>query len=89
MEDPLIIELPDGWKPPEGTLAPLLDRDNVSWIGLLLYVSQALLEAGNGEPVLVQYRDEMIAAEDYGRRVRISMAFMGEIELEHDSPSFV
>lgn len=89
MNDEQIIELPDGWKPPEGTLAPLLDRDNVSWLTLLMFVLEELVKAGNGEPVLVAYRDEMTDPENtYSRKVRISMAYMGEMELEHDSPTF-
>lgn len=83
-----VITLPDGWTPPEGTLAPLLERENVSWIGLLHYVTDQLKEAGNDTSVLTSFRDQILTG-DYSHRVQVAMAFMGEIELEHDQPMLV
>lgn len=84
MEDELVvISLPSEWKPPEGTLEPLLDRDNVTGLVVLNFVCMALREASNDESVLISYRDQALA-RDFRHLVRVSMCFMGEMELVHD-----
>lgn len=88
VEDRDLIELPDNWQAPEGTLEPLLKEDNPPWFRIMNFVCLALEGEGNDPSVLIAYRDQAMAG-DFGHLVRVSMAFMGEIELEHDSPTFL
>lgn len=77
------VELPDGWVNPTTTLAPLLDEDNPRWLRIMNYVCEQLRAAGNSEKVLLSYRDQAME-DDFGHLVRVSMVFMGEMELEHE-----
>ena len=88
MEETITIQLPNGWKPPESTLEPLLKMDDPQWFTILRYVCGELREAGNDDSVLHDYCEQAMA-DDFRHLVRCSMVFMGEMELEHDSPKFV
>jgi hypothetical protein len=88
VSDDETIYLPDGWHPPGGTLEELIGKGNPLWFTIMNFVCLKLSEAGNDEKVLVSYRDQAMAGS-YRRLVRVSAVFMGEIELEHDSPTFV
>lgn len=84
MEDePIVISLPSEWKSPEGTLEPLLDHPDPKWYHIMNFVCEALQEASNDESVLLSYRDQAMA-HDFSHLVRVSMCFMGEMELVHD-----
>lgn len=80
-----IIELPDSWTPPETTLAPLLDRNDPQWLEIIAYVRHELRAAGNNENTINAYTLEAMKG-DFSHLVKSSMVYMGEIELEHESP---
>ncbi len=86
-DDELVINLPDGWKPPEGTLEPLLEMDDPQWFVILRFVCNELREAGNSDSVLTAFCEQAMSG-DFAHLVQCSAAFMGEMELEHDSPTF-
>lgn len=80
-----VIELPDNWVAPTNTLAPLLAKDDPQWVTIMNYVCVNLLAVGNPTSVLESYRDQAMSG-DFRHLVQVSMAFMGEIELEHEAP---
>jgi hypothetical protein len=81
----VIFVLPDSWTAPSTTLAPLLEREDPQWLTIVTYVRNQLRESGNSENTILSYTREAMS-RDFRHLVQASMVYMGEIELEHESP---
>lgn len=88
METQTVIELPTTWIVPDGTLEPLLEKEDPQWHTIMNFVAKALRDAGNDDDVLISYRDQAMSGS-FSHLVQVSMVFMGEIELEHDGVPFL